>query len=123
MDEKIIHILEQVIAKSKDRETVWNKTNRESEYKLKLSAGFITVDNWFVDSSNYYDVNIFNKDGDKIFSIDVGEHHKDANILYEKLKELHTLAVSIFYKADETLNSMFEELKKKGKVGEADDIF
>lgn len=118
MEDRIEKILNLVLEKSRDRSAVWTQTSRDSEYKLQLSAGYLSIDQFENNFAIHYDLAIYNLNGDKIFYKSFQEGDNDEKHVFNMLAEIHTLAINIYYRADETFDNFLEELEKEGKVGE-----
>ncbi|MCD8423635.1 hypothetical protein [Tenacibaculum finnmarkense] len=118
IDAKYKKIIDILIEKSKSKDAIWHKTSRENEFKINLKSSTITVDSWYNDKDgfNYIDFLLRNQRGDKIGRL---VYTDDAeNEEYEHLSILHNYARESYYKVDETIDDIFDELKGDGKVGD-----
>jgi hypothetical protein len=109
-------LIEKLKLKTLKHEAIWTKTSREEEFKLDIGNISILTDNWFheIADQQAIDVNIFNRDGEKIEGVIFTENE----IEFKTLLELHTLAKQSYYRIDETFKSIFEELDSNKIVGE-----
>lgn len=120
--EKIQLLIKTIIEKTNNNEITWGKTARENEFKLFMDTGAITTDRWDHEDIQYVDLSIYNNFGDKIENFFPDESSKD----FEIINELHKSARREFYKVDQTLEGMFQELQSSKKVGKReveDDTF
>jgi hypothetical protein len=115
MPEKIISLVNALIAKTANDRAVWVKTSRESEYKLQFETGAVTIDNWASDSVEIdsIDLSIYNKNGDRIetfyYNIGVDE--------YSFLSRLYTAIHKRYYLIDETIDGIFKEIATGRVIG------
>jgi hypothetical protein len=112
----VFALVEKLIDKTNNKETTWTQTSREDEYKINLNSGAITV------SRNYNEMTliIYNDNSDQIF-FETYTEDDDNEALYSYIKALHTNAKNSYYKVEETLTGILDELSKDGSVGKEDD--
>lgn len=110
MEDNIKQIIKELKDKTNSKKISWVKTSSENEYKIQLNKGAITTDYWIDEDGNNVAFDIYNEDGNKIVSLFYMQ--KDKPIEYSIIKELHTIIDKNFYKVDETLNGLLDELKK-----------
>ena len=110
----LLDLAHRVLQKALDKETTWHKTSRRDEFKLEFHTGFITVDSWYEDNIHHVDIALYNDDGE--FLDRITETEGDSKE-YQMLKSLHDEARKIYYKADETFESIFYQLSKAGRIG------
>jgi len=120
IDPKYKKIIDILIEKSKSKNAIWHKTSRDNEFKINLKSSTLTVDSWHNDKDglNYIDLIIRNQRGDTIGRLvysDEGESEE-----YKYLDVLHNYARESYYKVDETIDNIFEELSGDGKIGDED---
>jgi|WetSurMetagenome_2_1015567.scaffolds.fasta_scaffold393632_1 hypothetical protein len=110
-------LLDKLLEKTKNKEVIWQKTSREDEYKLQLDIGALTIDRWKNDknSRESVDVNFYNDRGDNIDRLYANEFDDPMNYAY--LINLHTEIKRAYYKVDETLKGLLDEIKSSGKIG------
>lgn len=119
MNEKIKELVAALISRSIEKQAVWNKTNSVNEFKIVLSNdSALTVDSWFNESENEdsYDLTIYNTRGDMI--IRYAYTYKDY-VEFQLLKNLHNAAREAYYKVDETLDKMLQEVLFKSTIGDS----
>lgn len=120
ISENLAVLIEKLKKKTVDGQTKWSKTSAENEFKLVLTKGAITVDNWpnSNDGKTYADLAVINENGDvierAIFNDD--EEIEDYNIILG----LHEQISKSYFKVDETIKTMFEELDGDKIVGRGD---
>jgi len=110
-------LLDKLLEKTKNKEVIWQKTSREDEYKLQLEIGALTIDRWKNDknSREFVDVNFYNDRGDNIDRLYASEFDDPMNYAY--LINLHTEIKRAYYKVDETLKGLLDEINSSGKIG------
>ncbi|MFT5618456.1 MAG: hypothetical protein ACI85I_001691 [Arenicella sp.] len=117
-DNNLLKLAQMLLDKSQKKEIIWHKTSREGEYKLEFKKALITIDSWGpendVDGENKAEIAVYNETGDLVDGLETSDDSKE---IYEVLDSLHKAARRIVYKADETFESIYSELKKDGKVG------
>ena len=120
MDEKIIQLIKSLTLKTIMNKAKWNKTSRDTEFKLILSDGSITVDAWFDEERGEAcnDFRLYNKNGDGVYSMlnSYGEHSEK----FDLVNDLHSAAKGKFYKIDETIDSILKEVDSVLTVGETE---
>ena len=116
MSENFRMLIEKLKAKTLKKEALWTMTSRDNEFKLDFGKGAVTTDNWQSDQSGMelVDLAIFNDTGDKIDYISYDETEIEQ---YQMLLDLHTLAKSSYYRADETFLHIFKELDTNKTIG------
>lgn len=116
MTENFQLLVDKLKNKTLAKQAIWIKTSRDNEFRLELSKGAITTDNWVDenDGRSLVDLLIFNDNGDIIDRV-VYSSEKDND--YGTLVELHSLAKKAYYKVDETLKGILEELDSDKTLG------
>ncbi|MEC7770837.1 MAG: hypothetical protein VX798_06615 [Bacteroidota bacterium] len=119
MDNKIKGLIEKLISKTKSGKAHWGKTSSENEYKLAFKNAMITSDTWFDNTTGMQvaDFIIRNNRGDTIQQF-VFHESEDG---FELLKNLNASIVESYFKVDETINDIFNELDSDKDVGKKDD--
>jgi hypothetical protein len=112
MKEKIAQIIKGLINKTKKDQAVWKRTSRRDEFMLRFSHGTATIDLWIetvgTNITNVSDFRLYDNDGYAIYSITCSKLELPNEYLL--LKELHSAAKESFYKEDETINSILQEI-------------
>ena len=108
-------LIEKLKNKTIAKQTIWSKTSRENEFKLELSKGSITIDNWEDEVGMLIDFVIRNESGDVIERIAFNSN--DEYIDYKFILELYTLVKREYYKVEETIKTIFDELDSDKKIG------
>lgn len=108
-------LIEKLITKTKAGQAFWDKTSRDSEFKLELQKGAITSDSWSDGNGVFVDLAILNDEGEIIERdfFDLHENQED----YSKLYDVNMAAKNSYYKLDETLKTIFDELDSVKPVG------
>jgi len=115
IEKKYKQIIDKLIEKSKSRQANWSQTSRVNEFSISFDTAVITTDKWSDDGIYRIDFAILNSQGDRIGQI-YFEKSKNPEE-YKILNELHTNAKESYYKVDETIENIFEQLNKEGKIG------
>ena len=109
-------LIEKLIEKTTSKKANWVKTSRETEYKLGLKSGAITTDLWNDNGIDYADLIIRNERGDIISQLTFTKIEN--SIEFDLLKNLHNQARESYYKFDETIEDIFDELNSDKEVGD-----
>ena len=106
--------------KTTRKETIWSRTSLYSEFKLDLEKGAITVNKWYDEEErqSYVSISILNNFGDRIDSFAITSNEKED---YKNLDELYTLVKRAYYKVEETIHNIFNELNSSKTIGTEDD--
>jgi hypothetical protein len=115
--------LEILIEKLKNKATVgktnWKKTSRDTEFKLDFQKGAVVTDNWEDAEGTHVDLAVLNQNGDIIERVFYSIDDKEG---YNKILEVYELAKKSYYKSDETIRNIFEELDSDKTVGTDGDL-
>jgi hypothetical protein len=106
-------LIKALIEKTNSKKAIWGKTARPNEFKLHFEKGAVTTDSWDSDGEEAVDFSIYNSFGDRIDSYFAVRGSLDFIVLME----LHNSAKREFYKVDETISSLFTEVKADKSVG------
>ncbi|MCD8403920.1 MULTISPECIES: hypothetical protein [Tenacibaculum] len=116
IEKKHTVLIEKLIKKTASKQAYWTKTSRETEFKLSLKNSVITTDLWNQNNQNLADIIIRNERGDVISQVSFNAEENPEE--YELLKSLHNQARESYYKFDETIEDIFEELNSDEEVGD-----
>lgn len=115
--EKLKQILTLLKDKTIDKKAIWNKTSGEEQYKLLIGGGSSVVVSLLYGNYNaeYFEVTIFNTLGQavEIYSTESESENDDAVLM----RTFHKAARDSYYKVDETMDSLLEELSKQDIIG------
>ena len=115
-------LIEKLKHTTASKQITWSKTSRDNEFKLALAKGAITIDSWNDDeSSDNIDFVILNTDGDQIERLVFSDIPKE-KVYYKSLLELHTLVRRSFYKVDETIQLLLNEVENKISTLKRDEL-
>lgn len=107
--EKYKQLIEKIIAATRQKKIVWEKTSRTDEFKSMIGASMVTTDNWHdLNGIEYVDFAIWNSNGVKVDSVQGGE----GSVEYGEIMELYSAAKASYLKADETIADILEHLNK-----------
>lgn len=103
--------------KTLEKKAIWNKTSGQDEYKLQIGEGSSIVVSFDYGNydSEYITISIFNKNGDMVERYDTeNEKDEDSSIL---LWSFHKAARDSYYKVEETMEHLLNEISKQDVVG------
>ncbi len=126
MEDKIKGLIADLTQKTKNKETKWERVGRSEQFTLTLDNGMVSIDKFVTKNGNIiYQLSIVNGNGDKIFSMNGikkdGFFPEPTN--YDILKEFHEEVSRAYFKVDETIDGLLNEVQKEGEIGkEGDDL-
>ena len=110
ISERYNELINKLIEGTKQKKLKWEKTQRDTEFKVVLGSSWVTTDNWILNSGVYcVDLGIWNSKGEQAGRIafeDDGEEQKD----YNALLELYSAVKSAYYNVDDTFDEIFSHL-------------
>jgi hypothetical protein len=110
----IQNLIKALLKKTLDKKATWGKTSRPNEFKLLFEKGAVTTDYWSTDDNEEtVDIGIYNSFGDRIDNIYLSKGEDG----FDLLNELHQAAKREFYKVDETITGLFDEVQSDKTVG------
>lgn len=106
-------LIQALIEKTASKKAIWGKTSRPNEFKLNFEKGAVTTDFWDDRRGDTVDFAIYNNFGDRIdnFTATRGEPE------FDLLIDLHNAAKREFYKVDETISNLFNEVNEDKSIG------
>lgn len=125
MEPKIKSLVDNLLAKTKKRETKWERVGKSDQFILFLDNAQISIDKLLSSKRNlFYKFSIINSNQDNILNIngikddssfDMGQFED-----YEILKNLHEEIKKAYFKVDETIEGLLGEVLKDGEIGNDD---
>lgn len=118
MNNKIKLLVHSLIELSDNKRVIWNKTSAENQFKVVLESGAaLTIDSWSNNRRDDYpnlDLCIYNDRGELILRdiVSVEENIDEYNLL----EKLHNCAKNIYFKVDDTIDGMLEEIDSDRKI-------
>ena len=122
MEPKIKSLVDNLLAKTKKRETKWERVGKSDQFILFLDNAQISIDKLLSAKRNlFYKFSIINSNQDNILNIngikddssfDMGQFED-----YEILKNLHEEIKKAYFKVDETIEGLLGEVLKEGEIG------
>lgn len=114
--EKYKNIIAALKNKTEANQTNWNKSSGADSFSLKYSEGMIEIDMWYDsnDQSNYADITLFNRVGEKIDYVQTSATGSPAD--FQLLKELHLTIKRKYYRVDYVLDSLLKVLNNKNNI-------
>ncbi len=126
MEDKIKGLVSSLTQKTKNKETNWERIGRSEQFTLTLDNGMISIDKFRAKNGNIiYLFSIVNGKGDKILSLNGIKKDNFSLELsdYDILKKFHEEVSRAYFKVDETIDGLLNEVKKDGEIGkEVDDL-
>lgn len=119
MDPKIQSLIKNLLSKTKNRESLWEKTRAKTDrFTINLEYGLIHIDK-LLSSKGYivYQFVIFNSNGDSIINIHGSNGELNTIQEFDALKELYEAIKHSYYKVDDTINGLISETSKEGGIG------
>ncbi len=113
MNDKLHTLLNVLTEKNINNETIWLKTSGDNEFKIKLSKAHLTVSQWNDGDGENYDIAIYNANGEQIEYLHVMSNDIFNKEEFDLLKKHYESVTKTYYKVDETINSIIDELIKK----------
>lgn len=110
LNNELFELANTLTQKTLEKKIKWIATSRSSEIQFNFDKGAVTVDKYKkMDEREYhYDIQIYNDNGDSIIRSGLTSEDKH----YELLKNLYEIVEKSTSKIDETLESLFNTLKK-----------
>ena len=103
-------LMEKLIKKTKSKDIEWREsTYSPNSFETHFLKGYITVRLLESQFGTIVDLLIYNNSGNEVLSNSYSEEFDHENYLL--LRELYDLAKSSFYKIDETIEGILDELK------------
>jgi hypothetical protein len=125
MEPKIKSLIENLLAKTKKKETKWDRIGKGDRFILFLDSAKITMDKVISTKGNlFYQFSIINANGDTILNINETKDTSNYSVLrneeYDLLKELHGEIKKVYFKVEETIEGLLGEVNKDGEIGKDD---
>ena len=125
MDTKIKSLIENLLGKTKKKETKWDRVGKSDRFIIYLDTGKVSVDKVISNKGNlYYQFSILNNKGDNILTISETKHSNafppPDSTDYDLLKELHEEIKKAYFKVEETIEGLLGEIDKEGEIGKDD---
>lgn len=125
MEPKIKTLIDNLLAKTKKRETKWERVGKSDQFILFLDNARVSIDKLISSKSQlFYKFSIINSSGDIILNIngikDENAFAVDLKSDYNTLKELHQEIQKAYFKVDETIEGLLGEIEKDGEIGNED---
>jgi hypothetical protein len=111
-----IDMINQLFQKTEEKKTIWQKGSRDNEFSIVFKSGLFVIDKWNADHEIYYDFQIYNDNGDRIYGTNPVDPSNEG--LYHALENLHDSVMRCYYKVDETIMNFSKELNGDGIIGE-----
>jgi hypothetical protein len=125
MEPKIKILIDNLLAKTKKRETKWDRVGKSDQFILFLDNARVSIDKLISNKRQlFYKFSIINSSGDTILNVN---GIKDDNAFavhldndYNTLKELHQEIQKAYFKVNETIDGLLGEIEKDGEIGNED---
>ena len=125
MEAKIQTLIENLLAKTKERKSKWERVGKSDQFLLFLDNAKISIDKLLSSRKQiFYRFSIINSNGDIIFNVNGIKEDSSWSIEikddYQVLKELHEEIKKAYFKVDETIEGLLGEVNKDGEIGNED---
>lgn len=125
MEAKIKSLIDNLLAKTKKRETKWERVGKSDQYILFLDSAKVSIDKLLsAKRTIFYKFSIINSAGDSILNIngikEENAFHIGLEDDYSILRELHEEIKKAYFKVDETIEGLLGEVLKDGEIGNED---
>ena len=120
--EKLKQIITLLKDKTLSKKAIWNNASGGEQYKLLTGGGSSIVVTLSYGNYNaeYYEVAVFNTNGQ---AVEMYSSESEDNLFDLALvKSFHKAARDSYYKVDETMDSLLDELSKQDVIGEKEAI-
>lgn len=120
MEDKIETLIDNLKAKTINKEANWERVGNGDQFSLTLKSGKVLVDKYITSQSSIlYTILITNNKGDMIYQTNARQNISgEKNIKnYQIIKELHESIKRAYFKVDETIDGLLGEIDEKGKIG------
>ena len=125
MEPKIKILIDNLLAKTKKRETKWDRVGKSDQFILFLDNARVSIDKLISNKRQlFYKFSIINSSGDTIINVngikDDNAFAVDLDNDYNTLKELHQEIQKAYFKVNETIDGLLGEIEKDGEIGNED---
>lgn len=124
MEAKIRSLVESLNTKTLSKEAKWERPGKADQYILTLDKGIVKIDRVVTKLGTVqYLISVVNKTGDVIIK-QSGIRKKDATSTsadYDLLKTFYENIQRTYFKVEETLDDLLNEVSKKGEIGKNSD--
>ncbi len=110
IEQKYKEIIEKLVSSTRQKRIKWEKTSRDTEFKVVLGSSMVTTDNWLLDTgTKCVDLGLWNSNGELAGRIAFEDNELEGED-YRTLLELYTLVKNSYYKVDETFDEILNNL-------------
>lgn len=110
IDQRYKDLIEKLIKGTELKRLNWEKTKRQTEFKVELGSSYITVDNWVLDTGiQCVDMAVYNGRGELIDRI-AYENDAEEGEDYKEVLRLYQVAERAYLKVDETFDEIMSQL-------------
>lgn len=122
MDQKIKDIIAELSDRTEKKVAVWNRFSSSEQFYIKLKTATLKIDRLTAkDKSIVYQVAIVNDKGDVIYNFNAFKTTSPEE--FNLLKEFHQKVKRAYFKVEETIEGLFDEIKKtEGEIGQDDSL-
>ena len=118
MDANIEEIVKLLIKKTSEGDVLWNLSSSNDEFKLQLKDSAVCISQKGGGTNRVaYVLQIYNENGNIIVN-----DAMDSSVSPNMFRDLYTVSKESFLKKDETLQSILQQVKGVGKIGEDDSL-
>lgn len=110
IEQRYQEVIDKLISGTQQKKIKWERTSRNSEFKVILGASIVMTDHWVLENGvQCVDLSLLNSDGEIAGRIAFENNEKEGDD-YRYLLELYTIAKNSYYKVDETFSEILSNL-------------
>lgn len=118
-------VVKKLVEKTGKREVNWLKV-RDNEFKVLLKSAAITISKYHYDpeDQDYVNLRIYNLQGDTVYEYIASENDtitESTQLPFKLLDELFIAARTSYFKVEETIESIIDELTHENEIGAKED--
>lgn len=120
MDDKVHNLILELSKKTDDKMAVWNRAANSEQFYIVLKSAMFKIDK-IINKDRYVilQVSILNEKGDVIFIYNSTREQSPGDFNF--LLEFHNKVKKSYFKVDETIDGLFNEIKNASKEFGEDD--
>ncbi len=111
-----LQIIQQLIEKTRARNAAWETTSARDQFALKMKSGTVILD--YFEKERSFQLQILNKSGAAVTNVSA----KKTDEHYNMLAFLWDQVVESYFRIEETLKNVLNELKTSNEVGDEDNL-
>ncbi len=110
IEQPLIDIVEKLIDGTKSKKIKWERTQRDTEFKVVLGSSSVTTDNWTLNNGvKCVDLTLWNSNGEIAKRIAFEDNDKESED-YNYLMGLYSIVQNAYYQVDDTIAEILKYL-------------